>query len=115
MQRKLRRRKVIKLIVFALFLSMHLLFPRCPACYVCRGIHKALCCCAAVYPTVSSRALSFFACRDVDGVSYMVADFKLQCGTEQWKSYMPLAVICVMVYPIGKHDMKGLSFFASCD
>src|SRR4051794_11657356 len=52
--RELKRRKILRLIVFALFL---------------------------LYPAVSSQVLSFFICRDVAGVSYLVADFSLECHT----------------------------------
>ncbi len=45
--------------------------------------------------------LSFFLCRTVDGTSYLVADFTLQCGSEEWNKYLPLAIVAVLVYPIG--------------
>ncbi len=73
-QNKLRRRKVIKLVVFAVFL---------------------------LYPTISQRILSFFVCREVEGVSYLSADFHLRCDSDEYKRYVPLAVICVLVYPVG--------------
>ncbi len=73
-QRKLRRRKVLKLVVFALFL---------------------------MYPTISSRILSFFACRDVEGRRYLSADFHLECDTPEWHRNLPLAIGCLLVYPVG--------------
>ncbi len=73
-ERSLSRRKIIKLVVFALFL---------------------------MYPSVSSTVLSFFLCRTVAGTSYLVADFRLLCGDARWNSYLGLAVLALIVYPIG--------------
>ncbi len=73
-QRKLRRRKVMKLLVFALFL---------------------------MYPTISARVLSFFVCRDINGTRYLAADFHLECNDSDWSRNVPLAIICLLVYPIG--------------
>ncbi len=56
--RSLARRKIIKLVVFALFL---------------------------LYPGISSRVLSYFICRRVNDVNYLVADF-----TEVCKCFWPL-------------------------
>jgi hypothetical protein len=46
-----------------------------------------------VFPAVSSRVLGLFHCRDVNGTSYLVADFKLQCGDDRWHKYLGLAVV----------------------
>jgi hypothetical protein len=73
-EHQMQRRKVRKLVVFALLL---------------------------MYPAVSQRSLAFFLCRTVNGTSYLVGDFKLRCDTPQWDQYLPLAIVALFVYPIG--------------
>ncbi len=51
------------------------------------------------YPSISASILSFFMCRSVSGVSYLVADFRLQCFSAEWNQYLPLAVVAVILYP----------------
>jgi len=70
----LRRRGVIKLILFTLFL---------------------------IYPFISSTVLNFFVCIQVDKVNYLEADFTQVCGSSTWWKILPYAVIMVVVYPIG--------------
>jgi hypothetical protein len=74
-QRRLRK-KAYKLILFTLFLF---------------------------YPSVARNVLAFFSCREVNGVSYLLADFSVRCGPSdsQWSSYLPMAVVATIVYPIG--------------
>ncbi len=69
--RRLSRQKIVKLVVFALFL---------------------------MYPAISSRVLSFFICREINGTNYLVADFTQVCGSDEWFKYLPLAVIALIVY-----------------
>jgi len=37
----------------------------------------------------------------VNGHNYLVADFNLECGDAQWNKYLPLACLCLLLYPIG--------------
>jgi hypothetical protein len=39
---------------------------------------------------------------DVNGVSYLVADFRIRCSDAQWNRYLPVAVAGVIAYPIGE-------------
>lgn len=50
---------------------------------------------------MSSHILNFFVCHRVEGVDYLVADFNLRCGDEQWLRYLPFAVVMLLVFPIG--------------
>ena len=50
---------------------------------------------------MSARVLSFFICRVVNDTNYLVADFSEQCGSDQWFRFLPLAVVCLVLYPIG--------------
>src|SRR5438105_63396 len=54
-----------------------------------------------MYPSVSSSVLSFYQCRDINGVNYLVTDFHLRCGDEEWMKWLPLASVALVVYPIG--------------
>jgi hypothetical protein len=38
----------------------------------------------------------------VNGVSYLVADFRIRCGDTLWQRYLPVAVAGVLAYPIGR-------------
>jgi hypothetical protein len=64
-----------------------------------------------MYPSVSSEVLSFFLCREVNGVSYLLADFNLQCGNAVWLKYLPLAIAGVVMYPIGIPLFLFISLF----
>src|SRR5688500_12172817 len=73
-QRSFRRRKIIRLFMFATTL---------------------------MYPAVSSQILSFFICHEINGRQFLTVDFTLECGSDRWNRHLPLAVIGILVYPIG--------------
>jgi len=50
---------------------------------------------------ISSLVLSFFHCYNVQNVSYLVYDFSLLCYDHLWFRYLPLALIMLIIYPIG--------------
>eukprot|EP00808_Paulinella_micropora_P032171 g2190.t1 len=54
-----------------------------------------------VYPSVSSTVVSSFVCKDINGVLYLKADFRLQCMDQTWFNYLPLAIAGLIMYPIG--------------
>jgi len=54
-----------------------------------------------LFPAVSSSVLSFFACREVDGSYYLVADFRVQCYAAEWNRYLGYVIVMVLVYPVG--------------
>jgi len=68
------RKKIMKLILFALFL---------------------------MYPAVSARTASFFLCRRVNGVLYLEADFNLRCLDDTWYQYLGLDITMLFIYPVG--------------
>jgi hypothetical protein len=41
-------------------------------------------------------------CRTVEGHSYLVADFKIACYSDEWNAYLGPALLMVLVYPIGQ-------------
>jgi hypothetical protein len=51
---------------------------------------------------VSSIVLGMLVCRNVDGNTYLVADFKISCSSEEWQAYVGPALIMVLLYPIGQ-------------
>jgi len=51
---------------------------------------------------VSSMMLSLFVCRRVnDGAIYLVADFSQLCYSPEWMTYIGVAVLFILMYPIG--------------
>jgi len=58
-----------------------------------------------IYPSVSSMALSHFACKDIDDghtvYSLLLADVRQRCYDSRWNTYAFVAVACILVYPIG--------------
>jgi hypothetical protein len=45
----------------------------------------------------------FFVCREVNGESFLVADFSLRCGLsdERWSRYLPFALVTLLLVPVG--------------
>lgn len=54
-----------------------------------------------MYPFISREVLSFFLCENVDGVSYLVPDFNLECYDELWRSWLGPVIVMIVIYPIG--------------
>jgi hypothetical protein len=54
-----------------------------------------------LYPGMSSKVMSIFVCEDVNGVSYLTADFTLICGDATYNRFMGFAIPMVLIYPIG--------------
>jgi ferredoxin-NADP reductase len=61
------------------------------------------------YPGVSKVVLGYFVCRDVEGVSYLVADFTIQCTDDTWMQYSPAGYIMILVYPLGIYFIRSFS------
>jgi hypothetical protein len=40
-------------------------------------------------------------CSSINGVSYLVADMSQECFSSTWFQYLPLALVAVLVYPVG--------------
>lgn len=54
-----------------------------------------------IYPTVASAAMGVFRCMDVEGVSYLVADFRVQCGTPTHTLHAAAAALVLAVFVVG--------------
>jgi hypothetical protein len=54
-----------------------------------------------VYPSISSTVILMLRCRTVDARSYLLVDFALDCSTDQYAFYRNVAVLCVMLFPVG--------------
>jgi len=54
-----------------------------------------------IYPGVSSTVLRLFVCRDINGVNYLLADFTVECGTSEWRTYALIDIFFIALYPIG--------------
>jgi len=54
-----------------------------------------------LYPGVSSSVLAMFTCHDVEGTYYMLSDIRVLCLDARWYRYLPVAVMALLVYPIG--------------
>ncbi len=63
---------------------------------------------------VSAQILQFFVCREVNGVSYLVVDFQLVCGSAEYNKYLLVAVFALLVYPIGT-SASSFSLFSFSD
>lgn len=54
-----------------------------------------------VYSSVSSTIFQTFRCEDVGGVSYLEADYSIECNTVWHERYKIFAAFMVIVFPIG--------------
>lgn len=54
-----------------------------------------------LYPFVSRTSLGVYNCVEVDGVSYVVAEFSLLCGTPEWTVAAGYSALFVALYPLG--------------
>jgi len=59
-----------------------------------------------IYPSVCATILQVWHCRDINGTSYLVADYQLVCSTSdgvnaKWLSYAVIAAVAFVVYAIG--------------
>ena len=53
-----------------------------------------------IYPSVSNCVLNMFRCEEVDGISYLAIDLRIQCSGE-WVTYAWVAFGATLLYPIG--------------
>lgn len=51
-----------------------------------------------VFPAVTRQLLSFFHCKEVGGVSYLVADFSQECSSEEWARALPAVAAFLAFY-----------------
>lgn len=56
-----------------------------------------------IYPSSSSTVIRLYACRTVEGVRYLLADFNSLCDSEIHLFYEKIGLIFVFIYPIGSY------------
>jgi hypothetical protein len=54
-----------------------------------------------MYPIVSQTVLKLYICKEVNGMSYLLSDFRLQCYTREYNQYAGAGIIMIVLYPIG--------------
>lgn len=53
------------------------------------------------YSSVSSVAIKPFACEEIEGVSYLVADYNITCAGPSYTTLEALASLSLLVYVVG--------------
>ena len=61
-----------------------------------------------VCPLVAARVFDFFVCIDVDGKHFLQADLRISCDSEEYSSYVGIAVAAIVIYPIGEHPNQSI-------
>ena len=65
-----------------------------------------------VFPMVSSTAFQAFSCEEFDnGKSFLRADYAIECNTPEHDQAMTLAVLSIMLYPVGVSLLYILLFW----
>jgi len=55
-----------------------------------------------IYPMVSSTILKMWNCRNIEGTSYLVADYRVTCNDDSsWSMYAALAGVAFVAFPLG--------------
>jgi len=54
-----------------------------------------------IYPILSTVVLNCFSCRQILGDWYIVQDLSTQCYTAEWSKHAILAVVGIILYPVG--------------
>ncbi len=58
-------------------------------------------CLFLLYPSLSASILRMYACIEVQGVSYLVADMTVKCHTDTWNLATKLGIPAIVLYPFG--------------
>ncbi len=53
-----------------------------------------------VYPGATETVLRIYVCKRVEGVDYLLADFRVQCAGSKWSSFRNLSAFLIFVYPV---------------
>jgi hypothetical protein len=53
------------------------------------------------YPMVSTKVVAVFTCHSIDSVSYLRADYAMECGSSAWNGLAIYASVWVAIYVIG--------------
>ncbi len=54
-----------------------------------------------VFPIVSSKVLRHYICDDIDGTSFLAADYRVKCFTDLWNLTSYVSTNFILLYPIG--------------
>ena len=54
-----------------------------------------------VHPTISGKAMEFFRCRTIDGETYLMADYSVECYDAKWFAYLPLVLFVLVGFALG--------------
>lgn len=64
-----------------------------------------------VHSPISQTAFRWLDCRKIGDESYLHVDYSINCSDDIHKSFIPLAVLMIIVYSIGIPFMLGLYLF----
>ena len=53
------------------------------------------------FPACSAATLKIFVCREIHGVMYVAADYRLTCSGDEYAFYAKIASLGFLIYPIG--------------
>lgn len=53
------------------------------------------------YPAVSLTSMTIFVCRNIDGVDYLEADYRIECYDDRWAAYVIYACVVIALIPAG--------------
>lgn len=54
-----------------------------------------------IYPSVSSLIIRLYSCHNIEGLSYLKADYEILCDSEEWRFRALWNIAFVLLYPIG--------------
>jgi hypothetical protein len=70
--------------------------------YANRAIQFTLWSILFVYPPLSRRVAEYFACSaKIEGHSYLIKDYRMQCFAGDWYYFLPVGILAMIVYPLG--------------
>jgi len=53
------------------------------------------------HPSVSGTAMLFFRCQEINGVSYLMADYSIECFDSSWWSFLPFILFVLILFSLG--------------
>ena len=68
-----------------------------------------------MYPGVSGHAMQFFRCHDIDGVEYMMADYRLKCYDTAWYGMLVLVALVLLFLALGSPLLMGWVLYQKRD
>ena len=54
-----------------------------------------------LHPSISGKAMEFFRCRTIDDVSYLMADYSLECYDGTWYAFLPVVLAVLLLFSFG--------------